>query len=68
MRALASNLEASRTVEAPFPLKMFEPNVGLGPKAPPLPPMPDRRSARTATDRELRRTRTGPRLRTPPLR
>jgi hypothetical protein len=37
MRALASNLEASRTFEAPFPLKIFEPNVDLGPKAPPLP-------------------------------
>lgn len=38
MRALASNLEASRTFEAPFPLKMFEPNVDLGLKAPPLAP------------------------------
>jgi hypothetical protein len=36
MRALASNLEASRTFEAPF-RSMLKPNVDLGPQAPVAP-------------------------------
>lgn len=101
MRALASSLEASRTFEAPFLLKTFEPKRRSWPEGPAVSPhhrhspaqpaecaqdtatstetgldrqrrrgspMPDRCSARTVTDRELRRTRTGPRPGTPPRR
>jgi hypothetical protein len=61
MRALASNLEASRTFDAPLPLKMFKPNIDLGPKAPPLPLTTDipRLSPLNALATPQRRPKTG---------